>query len=193
MKSTPNRTWPLAVAAVLVLSAAMSVGGASDEKPSSPRPQVVVTMDLMGALTNSLAGKAAQVKFREELTKAQERVEEKTGLLRRLEAELSAPDGLEPEQMESKRKQFERERIELKILVQNTQDALDKRQAKLMAGLTLDLKAVIEQVAKEKGYDFVLGSTLPGVIYVTGLNDITGEVLARFDSQWLEKVSPPEN
>ena len=171
------------------LGLVLLVGAGNEGEQDASLGQAIVTVDLKAVLTNSLAGKAVQVKFREQLKKAKAQIDEKTELLKAMERDLSTTAGLEETERRNKQRAFDKEKLQLKLLVQNTQDDLEAKQDDLMGSVTQEVKVIIERIAKEKGYGLVLASSPPSVIYSSGVIDSTAEALEALDAQWLEKIA----
>lgn len=179
-----------ALCSSLVLGLILALGASNAEPPASASQQVIATVDLKAILMNSLPGKAVQVRFRDHVAAAKAEVEERTALLQRLERELSSPEfmALTEAERRAQRRRFEKGKLELRFLVEDTEKQLEASQESMLAALTLDIKAVIERVAKAKGYDLVLIDSPPGMVYASGLTDASAEVLSAFESEWLKKV-----
>lgn len=174
----------------LVLSILFALGASSGEKAGPPRQQTIVTIDLKAILMNSLPGKAVQVRFKEQVSAAKAKVDEKTAVLQKLDEESSSPGftALSDADRKAKLKAFEKEKLELKFLVEDTEKELQGAQQSMIAALTQDIKTVVERIAKDRGYDLVLIGSPPGVVYASGLTDATVEVLSAYESEWLKKV-----
>jgi len=174
----------------LALSIIFAMGASNADTPASTSQQIIVTIDLKAILMDSLPGKAVQVRFRGQVAEAKSNVEKKTALLQRLENEMSSPEfiALSDAERRARRRRFEREKLELKFLVEDTEKQLESSQEAMMAALTQEIKTVIERVAKKRDYDLVLIDSPPGMLYASGLTDASAEVLSAFESEWLKKV-----
>ena len=180
----------MALISSLALSILFAAGASTGEKSGPPRQQTIVTIDLKAILMNSLPGKAVQVRFRDHVTAAKAKVDEKTAVLQKLDEESSSPGftALSDADRKAKLKAFEKEKLELKFLVEDTEKQLQGTQQAMIAALTQEIKTVVERVAKDKGYDLVLIGSPPGVVFASGLTDATAEVLSAYESEWLKKV-----
>lgn len=170
----------------------MALGSSVAYSPDVPQ-QVIVTVDLKAILMNSLPGRAVQVKFKEHVAKVRAKLDEKTAELKQLEKELSSPGFMALSQAERRDKQrrFEKERLDLKFLVDDGNKELENKQAEMMTSLTQQIRSVIESIAKQKGYDLVLMNSPPGMVYSSGIIDVGAEVLSAFEAEWVKKV--PDN
>lgn len=185
------------LASSLALCIIFALGASNADAPDPTSQQTIVTIDLKAVLMDSLPGKAVQVRFRGQVAEAKADVEKKTALLQSLENEMSSLEfaALSDPEKGAKRRRLEREKLDLKFLVEDTEKQLERSQEAMMATLTQEIKTVIERVAKKRGYDLVLIDSPPGMLYATGLTDVSAEVLSTFESEWLKKVpeeSPPE-
>ena len=180
----------MALISALSLSILLVVGASTSETSSPPRQQSIVTVDLKAILMNSLPGKAVQVRFKEQVATAKAKVDEKTAAVQKLDQESSSPGftALSDADRKAKLKSFEKEKLELKFLVDDTEKQLQDTQQAMLAALTEEIKTLVERIAKDKGYDLVLIGSPPGVVYAGGLTDATAEVLSAYESEWLKKV-----
>jgi len=167
----------------------MALGSSVAYSPNAPQ-QVIVTVDLKAILMNSLPGRAAQLKFKEHVTKAKAKIDSKTSELKQLEKEISSPGFMALSQAERRDKQrlFEKEKLDLKFLVDDTNKELQDKQTRMMNSLTKQVRSVIEKIAKQKGYDLVLMNSPPSMVYSSGATDVTAEVLSALESEWVKKV-----
>ncbi|MBN1592981.1 MAG: OmpH family outer membrane protein [Candidatus Coatesbacteria bacterium] len=165
---------------------------ASDEGKSADaeRQQVIATVDLKAILTNSIPGKAAQLKLRDSVAEAKAAVELQTAALQRMEREMSSPEftSLPDADKRKQQRDFEKRKMELSFLVEDTEKRLQASQDAMLQKMTQDIKGIIEGIARSKGYDFVLIDTPPSMVYTSGLIDATGDVLEAFEREWLKKV-----
>ncbi len=170
----------------------MAFGSSVAYSPNAPQ-QVIVTVDLKAILMNSLPGRAAQVKFKEHVAKMRTKLDEKTAELKQLEKELSLPGfmALSEAERRDKQRSFEKERLDLKFMVDDTNKELQNKQAEMMSSLTQQIKSVIESIAKQKGYDLVLMNSPPSMVYSSGIIDVSAEVISAFEAEWVKKV--PDN
>ncbi|MCD6327520.1 OmpH family outer membrane protein [bacterium] len=176
----------------VLLGLLLAVSTYSDSKLASKEGQVIVTVDLKMILTNSMASKAAQVRFRETVREAKALVDEKNESLGRLNEQLMNPGALSRDELQRKQRTFEKEKLRLKYLIDETQETLGRKEDRIMESLAKGIQEVIEDIALKNGYDFVLGNSMPTTVYAMATLDVSGQVLEAFDAKWLnENASSP--
>jgi outer membrane protein len=88
-------------------------------------------------------------------------------------------DTMTPDQKAKTARDLDARRVDFGYAQQKLQEDFQSRYRELSAGLSSKIHDVIIQVAKEKGYDLVLGDA----VYANASIDITDEVLKRLSAQ----------
>jgi outer membrane protein len=88
-------------------------------------------------------------------------------------------DTMSPDQKSKMARDLDTRRVDFGYAQQKLQEDFQARYRELSAGLSSKIRDVIIQVAKEKGYDLVLGDA----VYSSASIDITDEVLKRLNAQ----------
>jgi len=172
------------LAGLALALAALLVAAATTTQIPTLSGQRIATVDVKAVLLQSRAGKSAQLKFVATVKKARELIEKKTSRLKRLDEALSSSESTSSEDHEAWLKAYKKEKIDLKYLVEEQKQKLFTKQQELTATLVSELQGVVERVAKKEGYQLVLNTSFPSVIYAGTASDITGQIVEAYDEQW---------
>ena len=143
----------------------------------------VGTVDFQRALGEVGEGKATKARL-------EKMYEEKKAALQKMEQTMmTAQKDYEKQAMvlsDAARKQKEQELMQQQAVFQQTymQSEQDFQAAygQAMEGLITKLKTTTELIAKEKGYTLVVEVNEGGVVYSTPANDLTAELITRFNA-----------
>lgn len=172
------------LAGLALALAALLIAAATTTQIPTLSGQRIATVDVKAVLLQSRAGKSAQLKFVATVKKARELIEKKTSRLKRLDEALSSSESTSSEDHEAWLKAYKKEKIDLKYLVEEQKQKLFTKQQELTATLVSELQGVVERVAKKEGYQLVLNTSFPSVIYAGTASDITGQIVEAYDEQW---------
>jgi len=183
----------LFASAAIVLTLLIALAAVEAKQPQSVEPrQVIVTQDPSLVVGYSIAGKAARMKFRPKMEEAKELLDERARLSESLDELDKMPDALPEKEKEAKRQSLEERRTELRSLLREAKKDLEEKEDEVRRNLAEEVTLVTVQMARQKGYDLVLTSTIPRTLYVTPSSDISAEVLEAYDAWWLGKNTPGE-
>lgn len=94
---------------------------------------------------------------------------------------------LSPSALQDKNLELNRKSVELERLEKDLQAEFQTAQAKKWDGILKEVEPVINDYAKEKGFDLVF-IVQPGILaYANPAVDITKEIISRFDIKWSKK------
>jgi outer membrane protein len=164
--------WFLGIGIILTLQT--SVWGAESFK--------IGILDLQRVFSGSNEGKRAYTALKEKQENLQKKLTAKEDELKELQKELEKQSlMLSLEAKEDKQKEFERKRRELQYLFQDINEDMKKSEVNAQQQMMKDLKALIDRMAKEGGYEVILEATRSNVVYWSGKADITEEVIAEYN------------
>lgn len=162
--------------------------------------QKIAVVDLQRVLLSTKAGKAAKDKFEAIQMKKKKQLQRTDAKLQKREKELLAervelekvakgksPAQLPPEVQKRvseflpKLKEFQEEVLEFQKTQKEVVQSLAKREAELLKPIEDQIRKVIDDIAKAKGYTIVL--TRMAVVYAAGSTDITAEVTSRMNGK----------
>lgn len=94
---------------------------------------------------------------------------------------------LSPSALQDKNLELNKRSVELERLEKDLQTEFQTAQAKKWDGILKEVEPVINDYAKEKGYDLVF-IVQPGILaYANPAVDITKDIISRFDIKWSKK------
>lgn len=94
-------------------------------------------------------------------------------------------NSLSGKKKEEAQMQLEKKRNELMRYMQNIEQKAQKEEGKLVQGALNQINSFVEEYAKEKGFDMVLGTTADGsIIYGDKSMDITEEVIMELNKNY---------
>lgn len=170
-----NRTRAIApLAALLVLA----VAGVSYAQQAGK----LAIVNSQKAFETSIEGKKALAQMQDRETKIKADIQKLDDSLRLLENKLSTgrltmtPEALMGIQADIEKKRTERTRYE-----EDARRELEQLSGNIVNRIRQDMIAVIEALAKERGFELVLDAASSGVVTADPLIDITDEVVRRYD------------
>ncbi len=141
-------------------------------------------VDLQKALMNSKAGKKAKADFKTEVDKLEKRLQGKKDELEKMKEDLERRAVVMRE--EERRKladDFERKRLDLKLDFEDSQAELQKKDQQLTGTIVSKLQEIIKEIGDSRGYTLILELGSSSVLYFKTTDDITDEVLTKFDER----------
>lgn len=141
------------------------------------------TVDFQRALGEVNEGKATKARL-------EKMYEDKKAALQKMEQQfVTAQKDYEKQAMvlsDAARKQKEQELMQQQAVFQQTymqsEQEFQTVYGEAMEGLITKLKTTTELIAKEKGYSLVVEVNEGGVVYSTPANDLTAELITRFNA-----------
>jgi len=143
-------------------------------------------LDLKKAFSASNEGKRVYAALKEKQEALQKKLTTKEDELKAFQKELEKQSlMLSLEAKEDKQKEFERKRRELQYLFQDINEEMKKAEMNAQQEMMKDLKAIVDKIAKNGGYEVILEASRSNVVYWSGKADITEEVIIEYN-----KVKP---
>lgn len=144
----------------------------------------VAYVDIQKALETSRAGSKAQKEYEGEIKSAQDKIRAKKQQLEDKQAAfLKQKDSLNAEARVQREEEVVNLEKDLKRSLEDAQDSLQRTNAVLLKDLIKDLRNVVSEVGKEKGYTIIFERAGTGVLYADNSIDITNLVVERFDAR----------
>lgn len=160
----------LGIAAVLLFTAA--IPAQAEVKIASVRGDEVIA--------KAPQAKAAEEKLKAEFDKRNSDMEaQKKQFGEDVQKFQRDGDTMTPDQKAKTARDLDQRRIDLGYAQQKLQEDFQGRYRELSAGISSKIRDVILQVAKEKGYDLIIGDA----VYASPAIDITDDVLKRLAAQ----------
>ncbi len=139
-------------------------------------------IDLNRALNESEVGKKAVLSLEEMVKAKQFLISEKGDKIKRIEEELAKQSSILTKDAINERKE-EREKLlrDYQRMVKDSQEEVQKKQADYMGDIIKELKKIVNQLGKEKGYSIILEKAESGVMFHSDEIDLTGTLIKRFN------------
>ncbi|MBI5599424.1 MAG: OmpH family outer membrane protein [Deltaproteobacteria bacterium] len=142
----------------------------------------IAHLDLQRALNECEAGVKAKEELKKEAKKLEDELNSKQEDLKKLKDEMDKKSSLwNKETKEDKEKEFQTRSQELQKEFMRYGDDLNKKRSDREEKILKELTQVIRKYAKEKGYTFVLESSMGRVLYAPEDADITDEVIKEYN------------
>jgi outer membrane protein len=177
-----RKTAPLIILFILVIA------GASYAQQVTK----IATVDSQKAFGESLEGKRAMAQLQDKDTKIKTDLQKMDDSIRLLENRLNTGrltmtnEALIALQADIDKKTTDRKRYQ-----EDASRDAQQLQANLIQKIRVEMVAIIEALAKEKGLELVLDTTTSGVITASPTIDITDEVIKRYDGAKTAPAAPP--
>jgi outer membrane protein len=169
------------VMAALVLLAGLGVSSTAAAEDSSLK---VGYVDLRKALTSVEEGKEARKRLKQDYQSKQEKLNQKQKEVKKLKKELQQQSAmLSKEAKRKKQKKLQKKMQELQRTYMTLQRDLSKKEASETKEIFKDMRAIVEEIADENGYDLVLEKKRSSVLYANDAMDLTDELIQRFEAQ----------
>lgn len=175
--------WHQVVAGVVLAGAALC--GFLDV--SEAKQLGVVIVDIQKVLSESVVGKAARSDLEAQLKKGQLKVAEAQSDFDRLRSEFEKQASvLSAAARDEKRETLSKKQRELQRLSEDLRADLARRNEAAMMRVGQQIQGVIDEIAREKGYSFVLERDKQSVVFASERIDITSDVIEVLNTRVVE-------
>lgn len=166
------------IVAVITLALAFSCASAF----AADTGDKIGLINIQKILIESKAGKEAKAVFEREVESKRSVLSNKEKSTRAIEEDLKATGAkLKADVRKIKEDKLADEIKDLRRMSQDMQEELKKKDAELTSKILKDIMDITRKVGEERGYSMVMQIS-PQIVYATKGNDITDEVLKRYDS-----------
>ena len=142
----------------------------------------IAHVDLQRALNESEAGTRAKEELKNEAKKLEDELSGKQEELKKLKEDIDKKGDLwNKETKEAKEKELQQKSQSFQKDYMQYGEELDKKKRLREEKIIKEIKETVRSVAKEKGYTYVLESSMGGILYAPQEADITGEVLKAYN------------
>jgi len=170
----------IVMAGVLLLG-----GGVAEAAPT------VAVLDVQKVVAQSNAGKAAHNILEGKMKELQGRFKGEEDALLAMQQEIEKKSSVWSDAVkEEKAREFQKKRRELQAKSEDARFELKKLQDHELEPILKELKALVEQMGKSKGYGLVLDVRV-GVLYHDAAVDITDEVTSALNARSVSPASTP--
>lgn len=160
----------------------------SAEQPSGGAGFRVGYVDLQKALQTVEAGKNAKSSLEKEVTTKKAELEKNQAALQKEAEEFEKKVAIMNDSAKATRQaELQKKFVELQKAAAESQMGLQNRERELTKPIIDSLRAVIEALGKEKGFQLILEKNEGAVLFSQGGEDLTQDVITRFNSQYKPK------
>lgn len=145
-------------------------------------------IDLQKVIQSVEKGKSAKSSFEKEFLKKKKALEGKQKEIKKLTAEFERKSLVMNEDTRRKRRaELQNMMVEYHNLLQKSQVDMQTRERELMAPIIEEVREVLADLGKQRGYDLVLEKNESAVLYAPDGSNITDEVIEIFDKKKKKK------
>lgn len=148
----------------------------------------VAYVDLQKALQTVDAGKSAKSQLEKDVQKKRAELEKMQSQLQNEAEQFEKKAAILNESAKAQKQQeLQKKFAEFQKNAAESQQELQKRERELTKPLIDELRAIIEGIGKEKGYQLILEKNEGAVLYAEAGSDLTETVIDRFNSKHKKK------
>jgi len=153
-------------------------------RPSASAEIKIGYANLQRALNECTAGVKAKESLKEEAKKLEDALNVKQEELKKLKDEITKKKSLwNKETTEQKEQELNAKAQDFQRQYMQYNDDLNKKKVSTEAQIIEDLKSVVEEVAKKKGYTYVFEKSVGGLLHAPADTDLTDEVIKTYDKR----------
>ena len=120
--------------------------------------------------------------LKEKKTSMQKKLDEKQAELLLIKEQLEKQNMmLSMDAKEDKRKEWERKGRELKYFLDDLNEEMRKAEGEAKKKILKELEVIVNRIGREGKYHLILERVTGGVVYFSGVIDITGDVIKEYD------------
>lgn len=144
----------------------------------------IAVVDFQDALSRITEGATAMARLEGVRDEKMRAMEKKRQELAALQTEIRNQSAILSEAaLTAKQEDFLRKQAEFQQAAMQAEQDLQNSYLAMMDEFFGKLSAVAEEIGREKGYNIVLESNESGVVYVLGVDDITEELIRRYNTR----------
>lgn len=142
-------------------------------------------VDLQRALNEVEEGKNAKAKLKKEFDGKQATLDQKQDELKKLKAEFDKQSlVLAEDKKRAKQEELQQKFFELQGLYAKLQKELTAQEAELTQDIFKKMGVIIAEIAEREGFTVVLEKNDGGVLYAPPANDLTNELIRRYNDKY---------
>lgn len=169
----------LALAAVAVMAAA---------SPTLAKEMKIGHANLQRALNESNAGAKAKDQLEEEAKKLEDELNVEQEALKKMKEDIDKMGAVwNKETKEKNENEFRTRSQEFQKKFMDYGDELNNRKQEHENAIIEDLRKIVDEIAKKKGYSYVFERSMGGILYAPDSDDLTDEVIKTYNKRWTEK------
>jgi outer membrane protein len=145
-------------------------------------------VNMQRALDESDAGKDAVAKMKKDYDQMQQRINEESEVLKKMQEELNNQSSLLTEEAKQKKiDEYQKKLKEVQRLINDSNEELKKKEQEYVGKIAKDLAELVEKLGKELNYDIIVEAKESGVMYNSKKVDMTDMLIDRYNKEWHKK------
>jgi outer membrane protein len=145
-------------------------------------PYKIGVIDLQRCMAESREGQRVLQILKDKRDALQRQYEEKKKELVKIQEDwLKQRMMLSMDAQVDKRKSFERKSLDLRYFMEDANDELEREKADKQKGILADLEKIVTEIGKQGNYHLILERRGGGVLYLSGVVDLTDDVIKAYD------------
>ncbi len=142
-------------------------------------------VNLQKALNESQHGKEAKAKFSEEVKKRQEEIASNEEKLKEFKDDLQKKAMiLKKETLNEKEAEFRKKAEDFQKFFLQSDEEMKMKEAQLTRTILKGLEVVVRDIATKNGYTFIFEKMESGILYGPEADDLTDEVVKKYDKKY---------
>lgn len=168
----------LAAAAVIALSS-----------PAFAKEIKIAHANLQRALNESDAGAKARDLLEEAAKKLEDELNVEQEVLKKMKDEMDKMSDIwNKETKDAKENEFRTRSQDFQGKYIKYRDDLDNKRLERENAIIEDLRVIVDELAKKKGYSYVLERSLGGILYAPPADDLTDDIIKTYNKRHAEKI-----
>ena len=161
----------------LVFSASAAQSAFADEAK-------IGTVDMQKALQSVDAGKKAKSQLEKEFNTKKKDLQSEEASIKKMTEEFKKQSLVLSDEARAKKQQEIQERImKFQELTQRSQSEIQQKEQDLTGPIIMSLRSMIGDLAKKRGYTFVLEKNENSVLYSPEKDDLTADLISAYNSK----------
>ncbi len=150
--------------------------------------QLIGYANLQRALNECDAGKKAVDALKEEAKKLEEALNERQEELKKMKDEMDKKSSVwNKDVLEAKDREFKGKSQEFQKQFMEYNDQLNKKKQEREEQIINELRDIVEEIAKQKGYSYIFERSVGGILYAPPEADITDEIIKTHNKRVKQK------
>ena len=167
----------IALISALVFSTSLALPAFADDAK-------IGTVDMQKALQSVDAGKKAKSQLEKEFNTKKKDLQTEEASIKKMTEEFKKQSLVLSDEARAKKQQEIQERImKFQELTQRSQSEIQQKEQDLTGPIIMSLRSMIGDLAKKRGYTFVLEKNENSVLYSPEKDDLTADLISAYNSK----------
>lgn len=173
---------------LFIVAAAMMIATTALTVPALAKEMRIGHANLQRALNESDAGIKAKDQLEEEAKKLEDELNAQQAELKKMKDDIDKMGAIwNKETRDAKEADFRTKSQEFQKKYSDYGEDLNKKKQDRESVIIEDLRTIVDELAKKKGYSYVFEKSMGGILYAPDADDITDEVIKTYNKRFAEK------